>query len=118
MTHIPNLLYSAPDSFCDEVSEIANSNIHRSTRIKEIASRATSSIRYEIKDLDDGQILKLVIACLGYTKIEPSELGLESLRNKLRANLEECSKLLNVPVTAIKPIATIEEDILAVIEEK
>lgn len=118
MTHIPNLLYSTPDSFCDEVNEIAKNKLHISAKIKEIASSEHSNIRYEIKNLDNEETLKLVIACLGYTKIEPAELSLESLRNKLRTNLEECSKLLNLPSTAIRPIATIEEDLLNAISEK
>ncbi|MFP6800038.1 MAG: hypothetical protein VCA39_13120 [Pseudomonas sp.] len=118
MTHIPNLLYSSPDSFCKEVTEIAKNQMHMSGKIKDIALRPESNIRYEVKDLDDAQILNLVIACLGYTKIEPSELSLESLRNKLKTNLNECSKLLNLPVTAIRPIATIEQDLLTVISEK
>lgn len=118
MTHIPNLLYSAPGSFCDEVNEIAKNKLHISGEIKDIALRPESNIRHDVKGLDDAQTLKLVIACLGYTKIEPSELGLKSQRNKLKTNLEECSKLLNLPNTAIRPIATIEQDLLNVISEK
>lgn len=118
MTRIPNLLYSVPSHFCDEVNEIAKNKLHASEKIRSIAIRPESNIRHEVKDLDDAQTLKLVIACLGYTKIEPSELSLESLRNKLIANLEECSKLLNISTAAIRPVATIEQDLLAALSEK
>jgi len=118
MTFVPNILYSAPKDFCDEAIIWAEKNGHLLDRIKKICEKPESNIKYEISTLDDAQALKLIIACLGYTKIEPSELGLPSIRNRLKSNIEECGKLLNIPASAIRPIATIEQDLLTLISEE
>lgn len=118
MIFIPNILYSTPKDFCDEAAIWAENNIHFLNRIKKIAQQPESNIKYEISTLDDTQALKLIIACLGYTKIEPSELGLPSIREKLKSNIEECSKLLDIPSSAIRPIATIEQELLTLISEE
>ncbi len=118
MTFVPNILFSAPKDFCDEVTIWAEKNAHLLDRIKRICAKPESSIRYEISTLDDAQVLKLIIACLGYTKVEPSELGLPSIRERFKSNVEECGKLLNIPASAIRSIATIEQELLTLISKE
>lgn len=118
MTFIPNILYSNPKDFCEEVSIWADKNIHLLDRVRKISEKPESNIRYEISTLDGKQALRLIVACLGYTKIEPSELGLPSLRERLKLNLEECGRLLDIPSSAIRPIAAIEQEILTLISEE
>jgi hypothetical protein len=118
MNPIPNILYSNPKDFCDEATIWAEKNSHLISQIKQISQKPESNIKYEISTLNDTQALKLVIACLGYTKIEPSALGLPSIRAKLKSNIEECGRLLDIPSSAILPIATIEQELLEVISEK
>lgn len=118
MIFVPNILFSAPKDFCDEATIWAEKNAHLLDSIKRICEKPESSIRYEISNLDDTQVLKLIIACLGYTKIEPSELGLPSIRERLKSNIEECGRLLNIPASAIRPIATIEQELLVLISKE
>jgi len=117
MTFIPNILHSNPKDFCEEASIWADKNIHLLDRIRKISEKPESNIRYEVSVLDGKRALTLVIACLGYTKIEPSELGLPSLRERLKLNIEECGRLLDIPGSAIRPIAAIEREILTLISE-
>lgn len=118
MISIPNILYSDPKDFCDKTIIWAEKNTHLLNKIKKIAQQPESNIKYEISTLDDTQALKLIMACLGYTKVEPLELGLPSLRKRLESNIEECSKLLEIPSSAVRPIATIEQELLALISEE
>lgn len=118
MTLISNILYSNPKDFCDAANEWAEQNIHLAKKIKEICQKPESNIKYEISNLDDLQAIKLMIACLGYTKIDPSELVLPTVRDRLKSNLAECGHLLGIPSSAILPIATIEKDLLKLISEK
>ncbi len=117
MIFIPNILYSNPRDFCEVASSWAKENIHLLDKIKRIASKPESNIRYEVSVLDGDQVLRLIIACLGYTKIEPSELGLPSIRERLKLHIEECGRLLDIPSSAIRPIAAIELEILTLISE-
>lgn len=118
MKNIPNILYSVPRFFCEEASAWAENNLHLISEARQLCEKPESNIRHEISLLDDIHALKLIIACLGYTKIEPSELGLPSAREKLKLNIKECGDLLNIPSSAIRPIATIEQDLLTLISQK
>lgn len=118
MIKISNLLYSNPENFCDEANEAALKYAYLAEKIRSIVLNSESNIKHEIKHLDDERLIKLLITCLGYTKIEPSELGRESLRTRLRANIQECSRLLDIPASAIQPIASIEHSVESTFSEE
>ncbi|MCK8688467.1 hypothetical protein, partial [Pseudomonas umsongensis] len=71
-----------------------------------------SSIKPYLEKLDAISAMQLIIVCLAYTQIDPLQIRVEPFANRLKVNIKTISEKFNINIEAIRPIATIENDLL------